>query len=370
MNPFKYGQVVSAEDFCPRPKLLGQLMRFVRSGQNVVLQGERRMGKTSLICEALRRLKRYRMIYVDLLEIKTADDLGKRMIKSIVSAERQAGALEKLTKSLAQLRPSLSVDPFTGNPSVSFDPRVTLRPDSIEGILDLVSDTRKRHPLAVVLDEFQDVLNLRDSTETLALLRGKIQFHGDISYVFAGSIRNRMSQIFSSPDSPFFKTAIALDVGPLSTEEFVRFLKAKFSSGRRSVDDETLSEIIAIAENVPGDVQEFCAALWDTTPSGKRISADRLREALELIFSRESKGYEAALVQITGRQLKCLVGLARLGGRSPLSADFLKGAGLTLPASVKKSLVRLEQLKIIYRSQEEYRFTNPFFKRWLVWKDF
>lgn len=28
MNPFKYGQVVSAEDFCPRPDLMKQVIGF------------------------------------------------------------------------------------------------------------------------------------------------------------------------------------------------------------------------------------------------------------------------------------------------------------------------------------------------------
>ena len=115
MNPFKYGQVVSGEDFCPRPGLLKSLIGFVRSGQNAVIQGERRMGKTSLIYEALRQLKVFHSVYVDLLEIKTADDLCKRMVRAIASAEEQGGMIEKLLQSLAQLRPSLSVDPFTGH---------------------------------------------------------------------------------------------------------------------------------------------------------------------------------------------------------------------------------------------------------------
>ena len=49
MNPFKYGCVVDGEFFCPRPELERQLRAFAESGQNVVVQGERRMGKTSLI---------------------------------------------------------------------------------------------------------------------------------------------------------------------------------------------------------------------------------------------------------------------------------------------------------------------------------
>jgi hypothetical protein len=370
MNPFKYGQVVSAGDFCPRPELLKQLIGFVTSGQNVVLQGERRMGKTSLIHEALRREKRHRMVYVDLLEIKTADDLAKRMIKAIVSTEGQAGRIEKLAKALAHLRPSVSVDPLTGQLSVSLDPRVVLQPESIEAILDLLDGMRKRNPVAVVFDEFQDVLNLPDSKQTLALLRSKVQFQGEIPYIFAGSIRNRMSDIFNSPESPFFKSAVAVEVGSLGPGEFSVFLNEKFKKGRRRVTNETLAEVISIAESVPGDVQEFCGALWDISSPGDSITTGRFPEALELVFSRESKGYEAALVQITGQQMKCLTGLARFGGASPLSAAFLEGVGITLPASVKKALNRLVQIKVIYRHQGEYKFVNPFFKHWLLWKNY
>jgi len=370
MNPFKYGQVVSAGDFCPRPDLLKQLTGFIESGQNVVLQGERRMGKTSLIYEALRQMKRHRMVYSDLLEIKTADDFAKRMIKAIVSTAGQAGMMEKLVKTLAQLRPSVSIDPFTGQPSVSLDPRITLQPDSIEAILDLLKDMRKRSPIAVVFDEFQDVLNLPDSKQTLALLRSKVQFHSAIPYIFAGSIRNRMSDIFSSPDSPFFKSAIAVDVDRISQDDFLVFLKAKFKTGRRKITEQTLEQIISTAESVPGDVQELCGALWDISSPGDSITQEHFSEALELIFSRESKGYEAVLVQITGQQLKCLTGLARLGGKSPLSAAFLEGVGITLPASVKKALNRLVQIKVIYRYRGEYKFINPFFKLWLLWKNY
>lgn len=370
MNPFKYGRVVSAEDFCPRPKLLKQLTGFIKSGQNVVLQGERRMGKTSLLYETVRQLRRYRLLYVDLLEIKTADDLCKRMVKALISMEQQAGLLERVLKSLSQLRPVVSVDPLTGQPSVSVDAGVRLRPDSLDGILDLIRESHKRAHLVVAFDEFQDILNLTDSKETLAVLRSKIQFHKDIPYIFAGSVRNQMNAIFTDPESAFFKSAIAVDVGPLDREAFAGFLADKFALGKRVVDQGAMARVIEIAENVPGDAQELCEAMWETTADRDTIREARIGPALELIYTRESKGYEAALVQLTGQQLKCLVGLARLGGKAPLSAVFIKGVGIIGPASIKKALNRLVQLKIIYRHQGEYKFVNPFFKAWLLWKNY
>ncbi|MBI5245513.1 MAG: ATP-binding protein [Elusimicrobia bacterium] len=370
MNPFKYGRVVSADDFCPRPALLKQLTGFIRSGQNVEIQGERRMGKTSLIYESVRQMKRLRMLYVDMLEIKTADDLCKRMVKALISMEQQAGFLERVLKSVSQLRPVVSVDPVTGQPSVSLDAAVRMRPDSIDGLLDLIHSVHKKTPLVVVFDEFQDILNLPDAKATLSILRSRIQFHKDMAYIFAGSVRNQMSEIFTDPESAFFKSAVSVDVGPLDTDAFARFLADKFTLGKRSVDSGLMKRVVEIAESVPGDVQELCGALWETTSYKDAMREANIGAALELIYARESKGYESVLVQLTGQQLKCLAGLARMGGKAPQSSAFVHGIGLTLPASVKKALNRLVQLKIIYRHQGEYKFVNPFLKSWLIWKNY
>jgi hypothetical protein len=264
----------------------------------------------------------------------------------------------------------VSVDPLTGQPSVSVDADVRLRPDSLDGILDLVRESHKRTRLVVAFDEFQDVLNLTDSKETLAVLRSKIQFHKDIPYVFAGSVRNQMSEIFTDPESAFFKSAIVVDVGPLDKDGFAGFLADKFALGKRIVDKDAMAKVIELAENVPGDVQELCEAIWETTAYRSTIHEDCIGPALELIYARESKGYEAALVQLTGQQLKCLVGLARMGGKAALSAAFIQGVGIAGPASIKKALNRLVQLKVVYRHEGEYKFVNPFFKTWLLWKNY
>jgi hypothetical protein len=369
MNPFKYGQVVSANDFCPRPALMKQVVESIKAGQNMVIQGERRTGKTSLIHEAVRQLKKRRMLYIDLLEIKDADDLCKRMVKAIISLEQQAGFLDKILRTLAHLRPTVSVDAMTGEPSISLDASVSLKPDSVDGILDLVAKIHQRSPLVVMFDEFQDILNLRSSKEALAVLRSRIQFHGKIPYVFAGSVRNQMHEIFTSSDSPFFKSAIAVEVGALDRDRFMEFLKTRFGTGKRTVDDAVLDTGFEIAGDLPGDVQQFCGAIWDTTSFKSHIGRESIAPALHLIFSRESKGYETVLVQLTAHQLRCLVGVARLGGKAPFSGAFLQGVGIPIPASVKKALHRLVQLQLIYRHAGEFKFVNPFFKAWLIWKN-
>ncbi|MCK4237163.1 MAG: ATP-binding protein, partial [Candidatus Krumholzibacteria bacterium] len=359
MNPFKYGQVVSAEDFCPRPKLLDSIKGFIRTGQNVLIQGERRTGKTSLIHEAVRQIRRIRLLYIDLLEIKTIEDLYRRLLRGIMSLEEKNGFINKLFKSISHLKPTMTIDPATGQPSLSLDASTKLKPDSIEGLLDMIEKISRKKPIVVVLDEFQDVLNLKEAPETLAILRSKIQFHTGFSYIFAGSIRNRMDEIFNHPRSAFFKSAVTINVGAIDRERFGKFLVNKFSLGKRKINGDTSNRIFEIADYVPGDVQQLCGALWETTSKGAGITVDDIPQALNLIYTRESKGYEAMLVHVTGQQLRVLNGLATIGGKAPLSADFLRGVGVTHPSSVKKTLDRLVQTHIIFRHEGEYKFVNP-----------
>ena len=93
------------------------------------------------------------------------------------------------------------------------------------GINKLSKITSKTNPFVVVFDEFQDILNLKDAREVLALLRSKVQFQTDIAYVFAGSIRNKMDSIFNNPDSAFFKSAIPIHVGSLDKNTFQELIR-------------------------------------------------------------------------------------------------------------------------------------------------
>lgn len=362
MDPFKYGRIVSGKDFCGREKILKEISEAIKSSQNIVIQGERRIGKSSVIYEAVRRHKGIRLLYVDLLGIKSVDALCKRILKAIVLLEQKAGLFDKIIKTLSYLRPSLSVDPITLMPTITFDASVELKANSIPEVLSLIETLYKRKRWVVVLDEFQDILNLDDAREALSLLRSKIQFQTDIPYVFAGSIRRKMDEIFTHPDSPFFKSAIPITLGPLPYDEFSEFLKKRFAIGRQRINDDVLKKVFEIVYDIPGDIQQFCEALWTVTSDNETIGQNKLKDALELIFAREQKSYENDLSLLTDFQIRCLVAIAREGGNNILSVAFLKSAGVNNPSSVQRAITRMVGLNILYKSKKEYRFVNPFFQ--------
>ena len=100
MNPFKYGCIVNGDFFCPRPVLERELRRLIESGQNVVVQGERRMGKTSLVREAVGQIRGERLIYIDLYYIRSLSDFCKR----VMNGERSYGSSHKSSEAMATSR--------------------------------------------------------------------------------------------------------------------------------------------------------------------------------------------------------------------------------------------------------------------------
>ena len=326
------------------------------------------MGKTSLVYQAVSDLKGFRMLGVDLLGIKSADDLCKRFARSIIAIEQKSGPLEKALAGFARLRPKITFDPFSGQPGISFDTTVKLTPDSIKGLFDLIKENYSRKKTVVFIDEFQDILKLPDAEETLALLRAEIQHHQDIPYIFAGSMRNQMLEIFTLQTSPFYKSALPLEIGSIDTGTFIPFLANKFATGKRTLSRELGAKIIEVAGHTSGDTQQLCSAIWETTEYKAALEETRLAPALEHVFAQEIKGYQAAIAQLTAQQKNCLNALATLGGKKPSSEAFLREAGIQHASSAKRAITRLVQLEIIYPKENDLRFVNPFFKHWLLWK--
>ena len=215
--------------------------------------------------------------------------------------------------------------------------------------------------------EFQDVCNLSDAQAVLALMRGRIQFQGDIPYVFTGSVRNKMVDLFDNPDSAFYKSALTLCVGEIDRDSFVKFIRLRFESGHRRVSDETLTAIMNTVADVPGDVQQLCEAAWGVTAGS--VGTEDIEAALQVVFMREGDKFESFCERLSPVQFKLLVGIARQGGREIQSRAFLDEVGIGNAASARKAAIRLCELRYVYLFRGEYRFTSMFFRAWLLRQD-
>ena len=365
-NPFKYGCVVGGDDFCARPELAKKLAGFVRSGQNVVIQGERRMGKTSLVRETVGKMRGVRLVYVDLQAVCDVPDLCGRIAESLSEAERSIPFYRRLGKLLGVLRPTITIDSESGMPVFSIDKAAAVAHGSLESVMSAVAEEAGHRRLCVVFDEFQDILDMADGKRTLAVMRGKIQLDASTPYIFMGSVRNRMTDIFWDPGSPFYHSAAALPVGEIPEEDFFRFALSKFQSGKRTLPRESFALIFESAQRIPGYVQELCDTIWDCTEEGDKIGADEIGQGLKSVFARERDHYEIFMGRLTPIQRKVAAALAAHGGRGVYSAEFLSKAQVSGIGTMRRSLTKLMAENMVYRFNDEYRFFNPFFARWLV----
>lgn len=363
INPFPYGRVVQGEDYCPRPGLQKELAGLVRGGRSVVLIGPRRTGKTSLAVATVRGMRGKRLVKANLMAVKSPADVSRRLLAGLTALEGESDWLDIL-RSLARLRPKLTLDAGTGQPGLTLDEVEARRPESVEDVLQALGRLRARKPV-ILLDEFQDVAAMPEAERVLALMRGVIQHQSDLPYVFAGSDQHGMHMLFQDPASPFYKSAALLPVGPIEEEGFRAYLGERFETGRRKVPDETWDAIFSRARDNPGDVQQLCNALWDVTERGGTLGLESLEQAVALIVSRERGGYETLASQLSARQLDVLRAMARLGGAHPYATGFIQAVGVTHAGAVKTAVDGLVKKRILVRVEEEYRFFSPFFGDWL-----
>ena len=365
MNPFKYGCTVGGESFCPRPELEHPLAELIRAGQNVVIQGERRMGKTSLVLETVRHMKGFSLFHADFLCVRDQADICRRILSAIARLESSEGWFAKILKAFAYLRPLVSIDPSTGAPTLSLDARLASEPSTLEAILDTLLAQTARRKVCAVFDEFQDILDIDDGKRILAVMRARIQLDSNTAYIFLGSVRNRMTDIFWHPDSPFYHSAASFPVGEIASDDFFKFVQSRFATGKRNLNRGDFEAILRIARATPGYVQELCASAWDETDAGDAIDGPTIDRALMAVFAREQEHFELFVRRLTPLQTRILKSLATRGGKEVFSSAFLESASVFNASSVKGAIRRIEKEGIIYGLKGEFKFVNPFFGEWV-----
>ena len=370
MRPFKFGRVVDGEYFCARPRLERELVGMIRNAQNAVVLGERRMGKTSLMKAAAAKAKGWRILYVDLMNIRTIADFCNRVAYGASRLGRGDTFLQKTLKFLSRLRPTLGMDLQSGLPTVTVDAAMANDTMSLTDVLNMVESYSKENKLCVILDEFQDILNLDDADQVLAILRGRIQFLTGSCFLFSGSVRGKMQAVFSDPDSPFYKSALTVEVGPIDDADFKAFIGSKFEAGKRKVSEEFLDAVLDQANRTTGDVQELCDSIWCTGEPGETLDGSSIRRGLEDVFAKESRGYEDQCEKLTRFQFKAMVALAKWGGRQFFSAESLRRSEMSSAATAKRAVDRLVADKVVYLHRGEYKFFNPFFRAWILNKSY
>lgn len=175
-----------------------------------------------------------------------------------------------------------------GKPSMGVNFSLTDTLPAIEDIFNGLYEfiTGKKKQAVVVFDEFQQIGELED-TRIEKILRGIIQNHRDISYIFMGSKKHLIYDMFNNPGRPFFKSSPHFPIQKIDTAVFAAFLKKKFDETNRPIDDKTALYIVETAESHPYYTQFLSHTVWEMTEPGQSAGTEIVDAAVVRILARK-----------------------------------------------------------------------------------
>lgn len=368
-NPFVYGSVVTGKNYLPRLSLERRLKDNIKSGQNTAIQGDRRVGKTSLVHNVATAQKGRTLLFVDFLRCSDLFEVAAKIVESTLSASPKRSFLDAAMKAMGALRPTMSFDGVSGTPtfSVGLDRSTSNDPATIGKAIDGIHELSKKVKLVVLFDEFQTLLKIDPAQKALAAMRSRIQFQSDVCYIFSGSDRTRILQIFTDPNSPFYKSAEAMSVEPIAIDPFWGFISNKFKEGRIKMDPSFKEHTTSRGFRTPGDIQQICSFAWTRaiTENRKSIDDKDANQSILDIVEAESIPYQDLIEPLAPSQKKLLYAIARAGGQSIYSQDFMRASGLTSSSAITKAASQLQKYGLLKKRDQEWFITNTFFRQWL-----
>lgn len=374
INPFIVGHYESAEYFCDRADEVRMLMKHIENGRNVTLTSPRRMGKTGLISHlfAQEEVKsKYYTFFVDLYATSSLAEFVALMGKVIYEdlKKREERWTEKFVRLLSSLGAGVKVDSLTG--AMGFDiglGEITSPQVSIDEIFNYL-EKADRHCI-VAIDEFQQIMQY-DEKNIEALLRTKIQHCKNVSFIFTGSKRHLMTQMFHTQSKPFYQSTMGMDLGVIQKAKYVDFAQRLFDEYEKDVDAEAVERVYDRYYGYTWYVQVVMNELFFMTDKAGRCTADMIELAVSNILASQTGYYKSILSSCGTKQRAVLQAVAREEMRRRgfaegiTTVEFIKRYSLPSASSVQAAMKGLIDKDIVSPMDGMYHIDDLFFTEYV-----
>lgn len=203
------------------------------------------------------------------------------------------------------------MDPVTGE--TSFDlglgsiqsPEITL--DEIFHYLESMDK-----PCVVAIDEFQQV-GFYQEQHVEALLRSKIQQCKKTVFIFSGSKRHLMYNMFNSPAKPFYQSAVSMGLEAIPLDKYMPFVQSLFEERGKSVSPSVIEKVYRKFDGTTWYMQLMMNELFTSTGYGECCTEAQLDAALSGIIQVQDGGHRMLLSQLSYKQKQVLQAIAKKG---------------------------------------------------------
>lgn len=336
--------IATGAAFCNRQEERERLIQNIRSGRHTWIIARRRFGKSSLVAQVLLDMEGARRTFhhatVDLLLSYDAQSLDQMIRRTVGELSGRLlppsqRALRYLSGVFGNLRPEIVL--------AEDGVKIKLLPgqaapetlvDALEGLNRIASRHRRRSVL--VFDEFQQLGLIRGHAPLEAAIRHAAQAATHVSYVFLGSERHLLSELFEDPARPLYQLCERLSLHRISEGHYARFLLAASQRRwRQKISEPAIAAVFTNTLRHPHYLNVLCGKLWQRRRAPSVTAVD---QEWDRYVQEEHHRAVAAIVKLSANQRAVLGAVARVERvEQPNSQAFLQSLRLS-SASVRQAL--------------------------------
>ena len=369
IHPFIVTGKIEPEYFCDRVTESARLVKSITNGNNLVIISPRRMGKTGLIrfCYDKPEIsKEYYTFFIDILHTSSLREftylLGREIYETLLPRSRKMANL--FIQTIKSISGKFGFDPISGTPTFNVELGDIDRPEyTLEEIFRYLANADK--PCIVAIDEFQQIAKYPEKNIE-ALLRTHIQKLRNSNFIFAGSERHMMQEMFTSAARPFYHSADMLELKAIVPEIYIPFIVGHFEKRNRHIATENIEKVYHLFKGHTYYIQKTFNEAFADTPEEEECTLETIQAAIDNMIAANDTIFREILSNIPEKQKELLYAIAKDGEAERItSSEFIKRHSLTSASSVQSASKKLLDKDIITEINKAFSVTDKLFAMWI-----
>lgn len=368
-NPFIVTGKIEPEYFCDRVNESNRLIKSISNGNNLVVISPRRMGKTGLIqfCYDKPEIaKEYYTFFIDILHTSSLREFTYLLGRAIYDAllPRSQKMVSLFIQTIKSISGKFGFDPITNMPTFNLELGDIERPEyTLEEIFHYLAKADK--PCIIAIDEFQQIAKYPEKNIE-ALLRTHIQKLSNSNFIFAGSERHLMQEMFTSSARPFYHSSDILELKAIPSEIYVPFVVKHFEKRNKKISVENVDWVYTLFKGHTYYIQRTFNEAFADTVEGEECSKEIIASAIDNMINANDTIFREILSNISEKQKPLLYAIARDGEAERItSSEFIKKHSLASASSVQAAAKKLLERDIITQINKKYSVTDKLFAMWI-----
>ncbi len=372
-NPFYITGIIPEPYFCDREKETLWMIRTLENKAHILLTSPRRMGKTQLVRHVFEQSSikdNFYTFYTDIYPTTSLHELVLFLSKEIYSVLVPKGktVLDKFLAGLHSLAGCFGYDPISNTPTFNIKLGDIHSPElTLEEIFKYLEHADK--PCIFAIDEFQQIANYPEKNVE-AMLRTHIQQMNNCLFVYAGSNRHVLENMFNSAAKPFYNSAEQIYLDSIPKDIYMNFAEAQFAKAGRSITPDALSYVYDLFEGHTYYVHNVLHNAFAYVNPEKTIDETDIKKTLNDILEDKGRSFASVMNQLNYQQKETLVAVAkerRISGVTSIA--FVKKHMLKSPSSVQYAIsTLLDKQLLTYQNDgrsKVYSVSDRFLEMWI-----